>query len=83
MHLLILPVSGLIGLAVVTYLVAHFPINRTLRWKGDVPAAGREIAPTAGGAKGNTAEYAAPFDEHVIAPRAAAIHADLDRVLQQ
>jgi hypothetical protein len=50
MQLLILPVSGLIGLAVVTYLVAHYPVNRTLRWKGDLPAAERDIAPVAGGA---------------------------------
>jgi hypothetical protein len=44
MHLLILLVSGPIGLAVVTYLVAHYPINRTLRWKGDWSDAERDIA---------------------------------------
>ncbi len=58
MHLLVILVASLFGLAVVTYLVAHCPINRTLRWKGELPAAGRDIAPPAGGATGNTVTYA-------------------------
>ncbi len=35
MHLLIMVIGILGGLAVVTRLVARYPVNRTLRWKNN------------------------------------------------
>ena len=49
MHLLELLVTSLLGLMVAMYLVAHSPIHRALRWKGDMTTEGRDIAPTAEG----------------------------------
>ncbi len=47
MRLLELAGAILVGLAAVAFLVGRYPINPTLRWKGEATSDRRDIAPTA------------------------------------